>query len=114
MSEASAPPALTPRDAHVWLAFDAALPRPEVAAEFVAKLPEGERARLALGTDARRREMLLTRWLQRQVLSRYEPRVAPHEWRFVADHDGRPRLAPAFLHHGLPFNLAHTPGLVVM
>jgi 4'-phosphopantetheinyl transferase len=109
-----AAPALTPREVHVWLAFDAAQPPPEVAAQFVAKLPEGERARLALGTETRRREMLLTRWLQRQVLSRYEPRIEPHEWRFVADHDGRPQLAPDFQQHGLHFNLAHTQGLVVM
>ena len=61
---AMAAPALTPRDAHVWLAFDAALPPAEVAAEFVARLPEGERARLTLGTEARKREMLLTRWLK--------------------------------------------------
>ncbi len=54
------------------------------------------------------------RALQRAVLSRYVPRIAPRDWRFVRGESGRPSLAPPFDAEGLNFNLAHTPGLVVM
>jgi len=51
--------------------------------------------------------------MQRAMLSRLVPGVAPRDWRFDRSDAGRPSLSRA---HGLDvdFNLAHTRGLVVM
>jgi 4'-phosphopantetheinyl transferase len=67
-------------------------------------------ARLVFDRD--RRRFLITRALVRTMLSRYA-RVAPAEWRFIANVHGRPEIfdrpsgAP-----DLRFNLSHTDGLI--
>ncbi len=64
--------------------------------------------------EAGRRQFALARSLLRQVLSAYEPDVAPALWEFQSSAEGRPFLASAFDHTGLNFNLSHTEGLVAL
>ncbi len=59
-------------------------------------------------------QFLVTRALQRSVLSCYAPEIAPADWRFVAGERGKPELAPEFTGHGLRFNVSHTAKLVTM
>jgi len=101
-------------DLTVWLAPEALVDAPGIAAALTAFLPADERARLAdFRAEAPRRLHLLARGVQRTMLSRLCPGVAPREWRFDRSEAGRPSLSRA---HSLDvdFNLAHTRGLVVM
>jgi 4'-phosphopantetheinyl transferase len=99
----------------VWFARDALLDDAAVAAHFAALLSPDERARYdRMGTRGGRRQQLLARGLQREVLSHYEPSVAPADWRFERRAGGRPELAPAFASTGLNFNVAHTPGMAAI
>ena len=100
---------------NVWIASDRLLDNADHAARFTALLSADERERCdQMKTDSARRQQLLTRALQREVLSRCEPAIAPREWRFVRSPAGRPSLAPPFTETGLHFNLAHTHGMVAM
>ena len=99
---------------HVWLAPESLADDAETAAGFLALLSDDERVRHArFRADTPRRLHLVARGLQRRVLSRYEPRVAPGDWRFSIGPTGRPEPAPE-LATDLDFNLAHTRGLVAM
>jgi 4'-phosphopantetheinyl transferase len=99
----------------VWIASERLLDDLATCTRFSAMLSEDElQRRDQMKTESVRRQQLLTRALQRDMLSRYEPKVAPHEWRFVRSPTGRPSLAPPFDATGLHFNLAHTQGLVAM
>jgi len=104
-----------PEPVDLWYARESLLDDAPVAARFAALLAPDERARLErMATNSRRQQQLLTRGMQREVLSRYVPSVAPRDWRFERGAGGRPELAPAFAPTGLNFNLAHTPGLVAL
>lgn len=99
---------------HLWLAFVEEFDGPLLAG-FEALLDEGERARHArLRTAALARQFLVTRALQRSVLSYYVPEIAPAAWRFVANEHGRPSLEAKFADTGLHFNVSHTDGLVAL
>jgi 4'-phosphopantetheinyl transferase len=101
-------------DLHVWLAPEALVDAPGVAAALERLLPDDEIARLAdFRAEAPRRLHLLARGLQRSMLSAFFPGTAPIDWRFERSAAGRPSLAHG---HGLDvdFNLAHTRGLVAM
>ena len=60
--------------------------------------------------------MSITRALVREVLSRYQPTVAPGDWRFERSELGRPSVARDMPESARAwhFNIAHTEGLVVM
>jgi 4'-phosphopantetheinyl transferase len=104
-----------PPSVDVWIANERLLDDPAVAARLVSLLaPDELERRDRMATEGGRRQQLLARALQREVLSRYLPRTAPRDWRFMRGESGRPSLAPPFDAEGLNFNLAHTPGLVVM
>ena len=60
-----------------------------------------------------RRRALVARALVRTVLSRYAA-LAPREWAFCADVNGRPRIANPPPGPGIEFNLSHSGGLVVL
>ena len=99
----------------VWFAREAVLDDANVAARMASLLAAEERVRHdRMATDSGRRQQLLARALQREVLSRWEPSVAPREWIFERSAAGRPVLAPAFAATGLNFNVAHTSGLVAI
>jgi len=99
----------------LWIARESLADDPDIAARIAAWLTDDERERQArFGAPTPRRLDLVARGLSRAVLSRLEPGIAPGEWRFLRDADGRPSLAPPFDATGLHFNLAHTRGLVVL
>jgi 4'-phosphopantetheinyl transferase len=104
---------LAPHELHVWLAFDSELDDPawNTAQAGLLSVDENERRR-KLYSEELRHQFLVTRALQRRVLSRYAPDVEPRAWTFIAGERGKPSLAPPFSAHGLHFNLAHTKGLV--
>ena len=104
-----------PPSVDVWIAHEGLLDDPALAARLVSLLaPDELERRNRMAQETGRRQQLLARALQREVLSRCEPGVAPREWRFVRSESGRPSLAPQFDASGLQFNIAHTAGLVVM
>ena len=101
-------------EVHVWLAFDGEFADQQLQAG-ASVLEPAERERAAkLRVGHLPRQFLLTRTLQRSVLSVYAPQVAPQAWRFVTHEHGKPKLAPDFEALELHFNLAHTSGLVAI
>jgi 4'-phosphopantetheinyl transferase len=100
---------------HVWLAFDREFADELMLRRFSSMLTAEERARAeTLRFEHLPRQYLVTRALQRSVLSRYVPGVEPADWRFIAHPRGKPALAPQFAEQGLHFNIAHTSRLVAM
>src|SRR3954471_9146593 len=99
----------------VWFAREALLDDARVGARLVGLLDADERARCdRMAHESGRRQQLLARAMQREVLSRYAPAIAPNDWRFERGAAGRPALAPPFAATALNFNVAHTPGMVVL
>jgi 4'-phosphopantetheinyl transferase len=99
----------------VWIAREALLDDAALATRLDSLLAPDERERRErMALESGRRQQLLTRGLQREVLSKYAPDIAPRDWRFQRGAAGRPSLAPPFDATGLHFNLAHTSGLVAM
>ena len=99
----------------VWFARETLLDDARVAAQLALLLDSAERARHdRMRTESGRRQQLLARGMQREVLSKCEPSIAPRDWRFERGASGRPALAAPFAQTGLNFNIAHTPGLVAM
>lgn len=104
---------LAPHEIHVWLAFDREFDDPALNAAHAELLSAEEDERRAKRySEELRHQFLVTRALQRRVLSMYAPEVAPRDWTFVAGERGKPALAPRFERLGLHFNLAHTKRLV--
>jgi 4'-phosphopantetheinyl transferase len=78
----------------------------------VALLSEEEIARyLRFHFDDDRREFALAHALLRTTLSAFDD-VAPRDWRFENDANGKPALAPGMTGVPLSFNLSHSGGLV--
>ncbi|MFM9922269.1 4'-phosphopantetheinyl transferase superfamily protein [Variovorax sp. H27-G14] len=103
-------------DIHLWFSFHGEHGDVAWSNRCSALLEAHELRKQAAFHFARdRHQYLLTRALVRTVLSRYAP-VAPQEWRFTANANGRPQLVdPGTVQtQGLEFNLSHTRGLVVM
>jgi 4'-phosphopantetheinyl transferase len=106
---------LTTSELHIWLAFDRELADQPLVESFAALLDAGERERAArFRSDEHAHQFLVTRALQRSVLSCYAPEIAPAAWRFVAGERGKPELAPEFSGSGLRFNVSHSAFLVAM
>lgn len=59
-------------------------------------------------------QFLLARALLRSQLSKQVSGVSPEEWVFVADKNGKPRLADEFAHLNIHFNLSHSENLVAL
>ena len=106
---------LATSELHVWLAFDRQLAEQRLVEAFAALLDAGERDRAArFRSDEHAHQFLVTRALQRSVLSCYAPEIAPADWRFVAGERGKPELAPECAGSGLRFNVSHSALLVAM
>lgn len=106
---------LADSELHVWLAFDRELADGSLIEAFTAMLDPGERERAArFRSEEHAHQFLVTRALQRSVLSCYAPDIAPAEWRFVSGERGKPELGPGFTGLGLNFNVSHSARLVVM
>jgi len=106
---------IAPGEVHVWLAREALADDAATVTRFLGILSDEERARLdAYRVESARRLHLVARGIQREVLSRYAPQIAPREWRFVSEAEGRPACAPSFGLVDFDFNLSHTEGLVAL
>jgi 4'-phosphopantetheinyl transferase len=106
---------LAASELHVWLAFDRELADERLIGEFTTWLDADERERAArIRSEHHAHQFLVTRALQRSVLSGYAPEVAPAQWRFVTGERGKPALAPEFSGLGLEFNVSHTASLVAL
>ena len=99
-------------DIHVWLAFDRDFTDSAWLRERTQDLEPHEQQVAARRMEHLRTQYLLTRALQRSVLSLYATGVAPAQWRFAQE--AKPELAPEFSALGLHFNLSHTASLVTL
>src|SRR5208283_4353354 len=98
------------RPLKLWCAYPGDLQAEGVAEECSALLSDEERARVARFKFERHRlESLTTRALARTSLSRSRS-VAPQDWRFKSNPQGKPAVDPEC---GLSFNLSNSLGLVV-
>lgn len=112
MAETLAPGAA---EIHLWLAFDATLRGAPLLARFESSMNAAERARWErFRHEPTRLRHVVARGVQREVLSRYHPSVAPADWRFEAPGNGKPRIAAAHGIRGFEFNLTHTEGLTAL
>jgi 4'-phosphopantetheinyl transferase len=99
---------------HVWLAPEALADDPASAARLRSLLSDEELAQQQrFGADSPRRQHLVARGLQRTILSRFVPEVAPRDWRFGRGESGRPFIAREHAIE-LDFNIAHTNGMVAV
>jgi 4'-phosphopantetheinyl transferase len=95
---------------NLWCAYPDDLLTEGVAERCAALLTEEERALVArFKFERHQREALTTRALVRTALSRYRS-IAPEDWRFTANAQGKPEMEPEC---GLRFNLSNSLGLVV-
>ena len=101
-------------DIHVWLAFDDDCTDTRWLRELGHVLQPDEQEIAARRMEHLRAQYLLTRVLQRSVLSLYAPHVSPAQGRFANEDGAKPQLAPEFSALRLQFNLSHTARLVVM
>ena len=87
----------------------------EGLADFQSWLSPEELQRLQrLQLVRHKRQLLLGRILLREVLSRCLPRLAPEQWRFIYNEQGKPEIDPAISEDGLRFNLSHSRDSIVM
>jgi 4'-phosphopantetheinyl transferase len=107
---------LEPNQVDIWLARDPLLRDAAVLESLSRSLSAEEHARVArMQFPEGRHQQLVTRGLVRLALSSYAPGIAPAEWCFERNAQGRPGIAGSLGHAAdLDFNLAHTPGLVAM
>jgi 4'-phosphopantetheinyl transferase len=100
---------------HLWLAYLNEITDPRTLAEYRLLLSEEEqRKQMRFNFERDRHRYLITRAMQRTVLSRYVD-IAPSAWRFSVNDYGRLSIAAEHAAaSGIEFNLSHTDGLVVM
>jgi 4'-phosphopantetheinyl transferase len=100
---------------HLWLAYLDEITDARLLAEYRLMLSEEEQRRqFRFHFERDRHRYLVTRAMQRTVLSRYVD-IAPSAWRFTVNDYGRPSIAAEHAGaRGIEFNLSHTDGLVVM
>ena len=99
-------------EVHVWLAFpDQITDEPLLIRCRSVMTPEERLATERFVFARHRHQHLLTRALQRDLLSRYtgEP---PAAWRFEKNRYGRPEISSPPQWRRLRFNLSHTDGLI--
>ena len=65
-------------------------------------------------TVADRRRFLTTRAAIRTALSHCVPDIAPADWQFTCNDDGRPAIAGPVYASGLTFNISHAQGMVAI
>ncbi len=103
---------LLPDEVHVWLAFpDQITDEPLLMRCRSVLTPEEQAATERFVFARHRHQHLLTRALQRDLLSRYTG-VQPAAWRFEKNGYGKPEISSPRHWHRLRFNLSHTDGLI--
>jgi 4'-phosphopantetheinyl transferase len=103
-----------PAGVDLWVARDDDFTAAQLARAAPLLAPEETTRQQQMRFVAGRHQALLTRLMQRTVLSAYSREVPPQDWRFVLGPTGKPSLASQFASLGWQFNLAHTAGLVAM
>ncbi len=97
-------------EVHLWCACPRSLDDQALLRAYEGLLAAEEARRYdRFRVESARRQYLLTRALVRTALSRYHP-LAPAEWRFRTNADGRPEITPD---SELRFNASNCDGLVV-
>jgi 4'-phosphopantetheinyl transferase len=99
-------------EVHVWLAFPNQITNDELLREYRRLLtPEEHEATERFVFARHRHQHLITRALQRDLLSRYTGEC-PTVWRFEKNAYGKPAISFPGCWDRLKFNLSHTDGLV--
>ena len=100
---------------HLWLAYlDEITDARQLAAYRLLLSEEEQRKQIRFNCERDRHRYLVTRAMQRTVLSSYAD-IAPSAWRFTVNDYGRPSIAAEHAGaRGIEFNLSHTDGLVAM
>jgi len=105
---------LDPEQIHLWCAFFDEIKDERLLAQYRSLLTEQERCRERSFYFTRdRHRYLVTRALERTVLSRYAP-IAPEHWSFRTNPYGRPEIAnDDHIARKIVFNISHTQSLIV-
>ena len=99
---------------HIWLVDPVGIDDPHLLDRYHALLTPEEHAKWQrYRFDKDKHQHLVTRALIRDTLSRYEPKVAPPDWRFELNPYGKPAVANP-LAQPLFFNLSHTQNLAAL
>jgi len=105
---------LPSKNIDLWFCEEHRIVDPETLNRYQALLTENEleqKARFHFTRDQHR--YLITRSLVRSVLSLYYPLINPHNWRFIKNQYGRPKIDNP-MPFPLYFNLSHTDKMIVM
>lgn len=103
-----------PGQVHLWLSRPHNAPEEwlhTLARDILADEEISKSRRFHFACD--RRRFLLTRILQRTLLSRYYS-IAPKDWVFSQNSFGRPCIAPGQQEQAIEFNISHTERLVAL
>jgi 4'-phosphopantetheinyl transferase len=100
---------------HLWLAYLDETVDAHTLSEYRLLLSKEEQQKqIRFHFERDRHRYLVTRAMQRTILSKYVD-IAPSAWRFAVNDYGRPSIAAEHAAaSGVEFNLSHTDGLVVM
>lgn len=99
---------------HIWLVDPTTVTDPSLLDQYHQLMTLEERAKWQrYRFDKDKHQHLVTRALIRHTLSRYEPGVAPSEWRFTQNKHGKPEIDNP-IRQPLFFNLSHTQNLAAL
>lgn len=102
---------LEPHEIHLWMTSPGEILDETLLGRYSALMTEEEtRKQQRFLSQHHRHSALITRAFVRDLLSAYAP-VAPQDWRFQANANGKPEIVEAPL--PLRFNLSHTRNRVV-
>lgn len=105
---------LSPQQVQIWLVDPVSVTDPDLLDRYAQLLTPDEQAKWQrYRFDKDKHQHLVTRALIRDTLSRYEPAVAPADWRFELNPHGKPVIANP-LRQPLYFNLSHTQNLAAL
>ncbi len=105
---------LARRQVHIWLVDPTTVTDADLLACYHELLSRDENAKWQrYRFDKDKHQHLVTRALIRTTLSRYEPSIAPQDWRFELNAHGKPLIANS-LSRPLHFNLSHTQNLAAL
>lgn len=100
---------------HIWHADQADFSLTELKTDCLAWLTENERQRFQrYQFDKHRKQLLLGKVLQRVVLSRYVPSMAPASWEFSQNDYGKPAVSKEQNADAIYFNLTHSAERAVL
>lgn len=105
---------LARQQVHIWLVDPTTVTDTDLLSRYHELLTPDEHAKWQrYRFDKDKHQHLVTRALIRSTLSRYEPSIAPQDWRFELNAHGKPAIANV-LARPLHFNLSHTQNLAAL